>query len=330
MIQKNLIKNSISAYFTAVEIHNKPQIAYRYETVVLLIINSWELILKAYTKKYTKHSIFDREGHTISLDKALAYVTDDINSVKNNSFTAIKENIIKIEEYRNNIIHFYCDELEPYIFMLVARSALNYVEFVKKYFSKDIMAEDGLFIIPLGFKLPFKPEDFLSKKVAKYSASIEAQKFIDDIVHVTKRLGEEGIEDSIVLGFDIRFENIKKAKNKEILAAITTEDVADVKFSKIQKVRFDENAEQAVNVNDEEFRLKWKYSHADLVAMCKNDIKNFNQGKMFNDAKRSLENNKKYVFVRKLDNKSAKSASKKFYTDEAFLKIKAYYELHAK
>jgi hypothetical protein len=47
MVMSNLVKNSIAAYFAAIEVHNKPNISYRYETVTLLIINAWELLLKA-------------------------------------------------------------------------------------------------------------------------------------------------------------------------------------------------------------------------------------------------------------------------------------------
>lgn len=108
MIQSNLIKNSISAYFAAIEIHNKPNITYRYETVTLLIMNAWELALKAYIKKHIKtRSIFTTDGHTISADKALEYVAEHRNTVKSNSFTAIRKNIEEIQKYRNGITHFY-------------------------------------------------------------------------------------------------------------------------------------------------------------------------------------------------------------------------------
>ena len=68
MVQYNLLRNSISAYFAAIELHNKPNIAYRYETVTLLIMNAWELALKAFIRKYIKDkSIFKDEKHTIRL-----------------------------------------------------------------------------------------------------------------------------------------------------------------------------------------------------------------------------------------------------------------------
>ncbi len=327
MVQSNLVKNSIAAYFAAIEIHNKPNIAYRYETVTLLMMNAWELALKAYVKKFCKKkSIFTSDGHTIRLNQALDYVTQHRNVIKNNSFNAIKENIVAIEKYRNNITHFYCDQLEPYIFMLVARSALNYVDFMKEFFGKDIMADEGLFIMPLGFKLPFKPEDFLSGNVAKYAASSEAKNFIKDIVNVIHDLQQEGIEDSIVLGFDIYLESVKKATNSDILAAITSVEQADVSFVKISQVQFSDNASQIYQMSDAEFRRIWKYSHGELLDWCRQHIDGFKQDKKFNAAKKHIEKDVNCVYERKLDSKNPKSSSQKFYTDLAFEKIKEYYE----
>lgn len=327
MVQINLVKNSIAAYFAAIEIHNKPNISYRYETVTLLMMNAWELALKAYVKKFCKkHSIFTSDGHTIRLDKALDYVAQHRNGIRKNSFNAIKENIIAIEKYRNSVTHFYCDQLEPYIFMLVARSALNYVDFMKEYFGKDIMADEGLFIIPLGFKLPFKPEDFLSGNVAKYAASSEAKAFIKDIVTVIHDLQQDGIEDSIVLGFDIYLESVKKASNSDILAAITSAEQADVSFVKVNQVQFSADANQIYQMSDAEFRQNWKYSHSELLEWCKRNIEEFKQDKKYNDAKRYISNDPNCVYERKLDSKNPKSSSQKFYTDVALKRIKEYYE----
>lgn len=326
MIQSNLVKNSIAAYFAAIEIHNKPNIAYRYETVTLLMMNAWELALKAYVKKYVKNkSIFTEDGHTISADKALSYVAEHRNGIKKNSFTAIQRNIEEVEKYRNQVTHFYCDELEPYIFMLVARMALNYADFMKEFFDKDIMANEGLFILPLGFKLPFKPEDFLSNNVAKYAASDEAIQFIKSIVEVIQELNDEGIDDSIVLGFDLYLESVKKQTNGSILAAITGEESADVSFTKVSKVRFSPDANNIVSMSDDDFRKIWKYSHQDVVEWCRKNIPNFKQSKIFYDAKKSILNDENCVYERRLDNTNTKSASQKFYTEYALEKIREFY-----
>lgn len=330
MIQSNLLKNAISAYFAAIEIHNKPNIQYRYEVVTLLMMNAWELALKAFIRKYIKgKSIFETDNeHTISLEKAIAYTSEYINKQKPKSFVALQKNLEEIEKYRNGIVHFYCEELEPYIFMLIARSALNFVEFIKVYFDKDIMQDDGLFIMPLGFKLPFRPEEFLSNNAAKYVAGKETKEFINSIVNTIRELNSEGIDDSIVLGFDIYLESVKKARNSDILAAITNVEDADFSLAKVTNLKFtqDPNA-QIFNMSDDEFRRIWKHTHQDVVDWCRDNIKGFKQNSEFNKYKREIEQDINCAYTRKLDNMSPSSPSKTFYTDLALKKIKSRYEI---
>ena len=68
----NLKKNAYSAFSSAIEIHNKPNIEYRYENVTILLLNAWELILKAFIRKYTRKSIFKDNDYTISIDEAIS------------------------------------------------------------------------------------------------------------------------------------------------------------------------------------------------------------------------------------------------------------------
>ena len=329
MVQHNLLKNAIAAYFAAVEIHNKPNIPYRYETVTLLMINAWELVLKAYVKKYIKHrSIFENDGYTISCDKALGYVNEHINAQKPKSFNAIKANIEAIEQYRNNVAHFYNEQLIPCIFALVSRCALNFVDFTKLYFQKDIMSDDGLFILPLGFKLPCNPIDFLSHTAPAYSSSPEAKKFIDSILSVVENLHSQGIEDSIVLGFDVFMQSVKKVDNSDILVAITTsKEEADALIAKTTTIRLsDDPSAQIYNMSDSEFRSIWKYTYAETVAWCRENIVDYKQNNVFNDVMRSIENDPNCVYIRRLDDHNKKSASQKFYTDLALRKIRELYE----
>lgn len=318
MVQVHLVKNSIAAYLAAIEIHNKPNISYRYETTTLLMLNAWELALKALIKKKIKNrSIFTDDNKTITLNVSIDFVNQYKNKLKQKSFEAIKENLLELEKFRNNIVHYYCDELEPFIFMLLARAALNYVEFMRFEFSKDFMCDDGLMIMPLGFKLPFKPEDFLSRHAAKLSSE-STNMFVKDIIQATERLRNNGVEDSIVLGFSIYFESVKKIENSDILAAITSPEFADIAFYKAGLNNGVEYSyEQIAHMNDEDFRKIWKYNHKELVAKCIERIPNFSQGSLFTNIKKSLSSDINLVYDRKLDSKVAKSASKKFYTEKA-------------
>ncbi len=327
MIQYNLLKNSISAYFAMIEIHNKPNISYRYETVTLLIINAWELALKSFIRKYIKNrNIFTTDGHTITLDKALSYVNEKINTEKNKKFIAIKENIESIEEYRNNITHFYNEELEPYIFMLVAKSALNYVEFLKEYFNKDIMSEEGLFILPLGFKLPFKPEEFLSNKAATSLQTEEAKNFMYNIVKKINNLKNEGIEDSIVLGFSLYMESIKKCDNSDLIAAITSIDDADIKLGQRKKVKIVNDQDAPImQLSDEEIIYTYPLTYGDVWKSCKLRIVGFKKGEKFNSIMKEIKNNPKFCYERKANPKSERSARTYLYSNNVIEEIEKMY-----
>ena len=330
MVQYNLLKNSISAYFAAIELHNKPNIAYRYETVTLLIMNAWELALKAFIRKYIKDkSIFEKEDmvqkkeptpnpsqegnpetsrqkekHTISFDIAIKYVDDYINGeIKPKSFLATKENLGLIKYYRNNVAHFYNEALEPDIFMLVARAALNFVEFIKLFFKKDIIADEGLFIMPLGFKLPFKPEDFLSKNSVNYISSVESKRFIDKIIKVVCDLKEAGIEESVVLGFNIYLDSVKKITNSDLLVAITSEEEADASFAKTDKIQIsdDPNA-RPVYLSDEELFKRYPLCYRSskdkcnsLTDRCKERYTDFLLNNTFHDLIVRIRDNQIYA-----------------------------------
>lgn len=323
MVQNNLIKNSTAAYFAAIEIHNKPNISYRYETTTLLMMNAWELVLKAYTKKYIKKkSIYTKDSHTISIDKAIDYVEEYINSVEPKAFTAVKENLLLIEQYRNNIVHYYNEQLEPYIFMLTAKAALNYVDFMKKYFSKDILAQDGLFILPLGFKLPFKPEDFLTKKAAQYVSSPESKKFIESMVRVITDLDKNGVDDTIVVGFDIYLENVKRMKSSDLLVAITSQEVADVNFTKISRIQITNDPDaQKINLSDQEFVRQYPLQYVDVCASCRAIIPGFKQSRKFNHIMAAIKDDPKLAFTRKLNPHNSKSSKTTFYAEEAIGEI---------
>lgn len=328
MVFHNLVKNSTAAYFAAVEIHNKPKIEYRYETVTLLLLNAWELVLKAYIwNKDKHHSIFEKNGHSITLSKALIFVNDHINIGNPKGFIAIKENLELIETYRNAIAHLYCENLEPCIFALVARAALNYVEFVKKYFSKDILADEGLFIMPLGFKLPFRPEDFLSKNSVYYSSSEGAQNLINKIIMVTENLKQNGVEDSVVLGFSVNLQSVNKVDNSDLLVAITSREKSDITLELVKKIKLSADPKaQILRLSDEEFKKTWKYTHKQVLAWCRDNIVGFKSNEKFNHVKKTIENDLAFVFTRKLDPDNEKSSSQKFYTELALVEIKRLME----
>jgi hypothetical protein len=324
----NLLKNSISAYFAAIEIHNKPNISYRYETVTLLMMNAWELILKAYIKKFIlKRSIFETPTTTIKFDKALSYVSEHINSTKPKSFVAIAKNLEAIECYRNNFAHYFLKQIDELLFYLTARCALNFIEFLKEHFNKDILTKSGLFIMPLGFKLPFNPIDFLSKNTALYESSPEAMKFIEYTVKIIEDLNAEGINDSIILGFNLYLKNANKIQNSDIIAGLTSnKEEATIVLSKTRNIKLSNDpSAEIVNLKDDEFLKIYKHTHSDVVDWCKKNIANFKHGNYFNLIKKYISDKFDCIHI-SYSNPLKKTSPTKFYSDEALNIIKQYYE----
>ncbi|WP_335334111.1 DUF3644 domain-containing protein [Pimelobacter simplex] len=78
-VNKRLADNSLSAMLSAVEIYNKPQMTYRDEVTVMLVVNAWELALNA-TLRQKNRSIFHAKQRgerylSIGIDHALGRVT---------------------------------------------------------------------------------------------------------------------------------------------------------------------------------------------------------------------------------------------------------------
>lgn len=329
MIQHNLLKNSISAYFAAIELHNKPNFNYRYETVTLLLINAWELLLKAFIRKYIKNrSIFETENHTIPLDQAMNYAEEYINSrIERHAFAATKENLKLLEQYRNHVTHFYNESIEPIIFTLIAKNALDFVEFVKKHFNKDIIKHDGLFIMPLGFKLPFKPEDYLSKGSANYNYSPETKSFIDQVVTVIQQLNDNEIDDSIVLGFNIYLESVKKMNNSDLIVAITAnEEEAQASFlqTKIIRISTDQNAAK-VRLSDEELVSNFPLSHREIIRLSKERYTNCLINSQFHQIMREIEQSPVLAHIRKLNPNSKRSPVTCLYSTRVFEELDKHY-----
>lgn len=141
-IAKSLVANSKSAILSAIEIHNKPLFPYRYEICVLLIINAWELLLKAYIYKFIPPAkLFKKDGTTKTFDECLSCVLSTLGE----KFSASYESITLLYRYRNSIAHFYSEDIDLIIFSLIKPNVSFYAKFLKEHFKVDLAAEQVLY-----------------------------------------------------------------------------------------------------------------------------------------------------------------------------------------
>ena len=154
-----LLGNSKAAIIAAIEIHNKPIFTYRYEVCILLTINAWELLLKAYISKYLPQvNLFDKEGKTKPFTECLACVVSNLG----NDFKISKESIEILYEYRNSIAHFFPKDLELILYSILRPNIVLYNDFMQHAFGFDLSQEVNLVLLPISFQKPFSPIDFLT------------------------------------------------------------------------------------------------------------------------------------------------------------------------
>lgn len=319
----SLLNASKSAIFSAVEIHNKPQFLYRYPTVSMLIINAWELLLKAYIYKYISNAkIYEKDNkkHTIRFSKALTLVSDDINAKEGaKTFNATFANLDLIEQYRNTNVHYFEEELNPAIYMLLSRSVINYNNFLDKYFNKDITKESSLFILPIGFNIPFNPVDFLNKNYDSVNND-----FVSAIIKCIKDLNDNDIQEPIIVGFDTLLTSVKNISNSDIIAAINQQNKQAIPVYKAYRLTDDPNAPAIKSVDEILPDLEYK-EYVKKILDKDNTIK---QNSKFHEINKLIKEDNTLCKIRHLNPNNKQSAKQCFYYEAAVDKFIELYHQH--
>ncbi len=166
----------------------------------------------------------------------------------------------------------------------------------------------------------------MSKKAVSSVYSEEAKKFIEKIIKVVQDLKDQNIEESVVLGFSVYMESVKKISNSDLLVAITSLDEADAKFVKVSKFQLVNNPNaQKVYLSDEEIINKYPLTYNDVFVKCKEQIPGFKQNNEFYDIMRKLKQNPTFSYQRKLNPISKKTSTTFLYSEKIIDEIKKEY-----
>ena len=224
---KALLNNSVSAILAAVEIYNKPRISYRNECFVVLLINSWELMLKAILSK-KKISIYEpkkrnQPQRTLSLWQAIE--TSKNYFPQKISHKAVVANISSLVDYRDNVIHFYNEKgFETVIYGLAQTSIVNFRDIVKDIFELDIAKEVNINLLPLSFSAPPDPIKFIGEAGSSPQKPAIAE-FLKIISETTKTLEAENIDTGRFLTvFKVNLQSTKKIQSADIIAGVNAEN----------------------------------------------------------------------------------------------------------
>lgn len=326
-VARSLLLNSKSAILAAIEIHNKPLFPYRYEVSVLLVINAWELLLKAYIYKFLKGvRLFLRDGMTKPFRDCVSCVANNLGK----EFQAMEESLSLLYKYRNSVAHFYSENLDLVLYSLLKANVAFYVEFINNHFHLDLSKETNLILLPIGFSKPYSPIDFLYNNSSLVSAPEEVRNFIQGIVESSQRLQAAGIEDSILVEFKMSLVNEKRIKNADLVAAINnTETQSNV----IAIQNSLDNIRITTNPNAKEYRVSeddlygkvFTETHAVVVDEARRRFTDFLQNKKFNGLMAQFREDKTLFRPRYLDPTNPKSLKKDFYSKGVYDELAKHY-----
>jgi hypothetical protein len=157
-VYKSLLEKSLGAALGAIEVYNKPDFKYREESFVILIVNSWELLLKAKILKDSNNklsSLYIHQGRKIKKSRTGNPLTIELLGAmqKLTLDTTVIDNLTSLIEIRDTAVHFYNDDSVRYIVYTLGVAALkNYQTLIKQWFKKSLTA----YHFYIGFSHSFK------------------------------------------------------------------------------------------------------------------------------------------------------------------------------
>lgn len=163
-VYKQLVDKSVAAAIAAIEVYNKPDFRYREESFVILLVNAWELLLKAKILKDCKNrlsSLYIKHGknnHKIKRSRTGNPFTIELFSAMQRLSLdpVVTQNLSSLVDIRDTAVHFHNDDSVKYVVFTLGVAALrNYQQLAKEWFKKNL-ASYHFYILPIGFSHSFQ------------------------------------------------------------------------------------------------------------------------------------------------------------------------------
>lgn len=322
---KSFVEKSIGAALSAIEIYNKPDFKYREETFSILMINSWELLLKA---KIIKMNGGDLKSIYMMVNKVgkngnkLKTLTPELNRSQNpmtiglhkclticeqkpiSLNSTVKENIYLLMEIRDTAIHFQHTDLylSKKVFEIGTASLKNYLTLITEWFNYDLSIYN-FFLMPMTFFHEF--EAIKSFSVNSHKEQIEnLLKYISEKEKAAP--SDENKDYNISLKLETKF--VKSTSTESLLVNYST----------------DPNAIK-INVQEEDALKNYPYDYDKLTAALNKRYSDFKVNKKYHNIRKPLLKIKKYCKTRLLDPNNSKSPKKDWYSAEIFKEFDKHY-----
>lgn len=284
-ISTRMVRCAESALVSAIEICNKPGLEYREQTFALLVVNAWEIFLKARIVQLHDgkiQSIYRRQKNSIryarnELGEPITITLDKAIDIANPP-GEVKANIKGLALVRNQIAHLGIvqSDLQLAILQFGTSSIKNFIDLSRRWFDH---------IINLPF---FVPVGFIGDVSMVRSPSFGKQKILLKALHdLTKAY--QGTESEYTVALNVRV-NLDTNLEGGGSVGITNDPTAP-----------------EVRISDTEFFEKYSSSYYDLINYCKKRYSDFKQDPHFRSLMREIKTDINCASERRLNPKNPKS-----------------------
>ena len=280
------------ALLAAIEVYNKPLVSYREQTLALLLVNAWEILLKARIVQSNGNklsSIYQREGRNFKRNADGSHRTLGLHqtTARVSIGLAIRQSLAGLVLVRNQAAHAgeLSDELRQTVHAFGTAAIQNFVTCADKWFGLRVRMP---YLLPVGF--------LTGQGTAQTAGNATQRLLVRRLQEIAATQVANDSEFAITLHLDVRLNPVFSGG-----ASIG--------------VTANPNAPK-VRLSGDKLLEKYPASYRDIVNECRRQIPGFKQSRRFNEAMKKVKEKPNCAHERKLNPRSRKGGVKWFYNRE--------------
>lgn len=270
---RRLVDNSQSGMLAAIEIYNKPRIEYREEIFVQLLVNSWELLLKAILSK-SRISIFypkkrNEPQRTLNLESTLKKIRVLNLWPSGLDPTPVELNLGYLKNFRDQTVHFYGGhQMAGVVSALAVSSIVNYQRVLVDVFGRSLHQSITWELMPLSFRAPSDVINVLRSADKIQQPSV--REFVSSFAGQIARMQHEGRDSGLfAMHVNVTLESKKKIIKSDLAMAISVGGKDDIQLPLVR--RLDPNSSHPLRQRDAIERIgakRGKFNSFDFQAIA--------------------------------------------------------------
>ncbi len=208
----------------AIEIYNKPMFSYRDECAVILLLNAWELFLKAILSKNGKSVFYPKKRkqayRTLSWQDAFNRARDFFPAQV--SPLPVQRNLELLGTYRDNAVHFYnARDFGVVVHALAQTSIKNFRDILEHTFGHRLESEINWQLMPIGIRPPIDIVAYLGGSSTVAAKSSAVRQFLAELASAREEMIAAGEDTGRLMAiFNVKLESVKKIGDADVTVGI--------------------------------------------------------------------------------------------------------------